>query len=81
VESLDRQCDGTTVAAAAWRREKRDRGPGPKGYEPFIDPLIPDTSGICGLAVFVHKNHSLDFNPLHYHFLIQNMSVLDPNKV
>ena len=45
VESLDRQFSGTTVAASAWRREKRDRGPGPKGYGPFIDPRIPDTSG------------------------------------
>ena len=81
VESLDRQFSGTTVAASAWRREKRDRGPGPKGYGPFIDPRIPDTSGICGLAVFVLKIHSLDSNPLLNHFLIQNMSVLDLNKV
>ena len=58
MESLDRQYGGTTVAVSAWRREKRDRGPGPKGYGLFITPLtrpvcIPDMSGICGLAIFV----------------------------
>ena len=79
VESLDRQYGGTTVAASAWRREKRDRGPGPKGYGPFIDPRIPDTSGICGLTVFVPKIHSLDSNPLLYYYSVQKVYNLDPN--
>ena len=71
VESPDCQFGGTTVAASAWRREKRDRGPGPKGYGPFIDPRIPDTSGICGLTVFVPKIHSLDSNPLLCYYSVQ----------
>ena len=71
VESLGRQKDKTEVAALAWRREKRDRGPGSKGYGPFIDPRIPDTSGICGLTVFVPKIHSLDSNPLLCYYLVQ----------
>ena len=66
VESLDRQYGGTTVAASAWRREKRDRGPGSKGYGPFIN-----TSGIYGLAVFVPKIHSLDSNPLLCYYSVQ----------
>ena len=73
VESLDRQFSGTTVAASAWRREKRDRGPGPKGYGPFIEPRIPDTSGICGLTVFVPKIHSLDSNPFLYYYSVQKV--------
>ena len=36
----------------------------------FIIPLIPDTFGICGLSV-LSKFHSLNSNPLLYHFLIQ----------
>ena len=71
VEALGRQNDGTEVAALAWRREKRDRGPGSKGYGPFIDPRIPDTSGICGLAVFAPKIHSLDSNPLLCYYSVQ----------
>jgi len=38
VESLDRQYGGTEVAMSAWRREKRDRGSGPKGYRLFLYP-------------------------------------------
>ena len=71
VEALGRQNDGTEVATLAWRREKRDRGPGPKGYGPFIDPRIPDTSDICGLAIFVPKIHSLDSNPLLCYYSVQ----------
>ena len=32
---------------------------------------IPDMSGICGLAVFVPKIHSLDSNPLLYYYSVQ----------
>ena len=70
-ESLGRQKDEIEVAALAWRREKGDREPGPKGYGPFIDPRIPDTSGICGLAVFVPKIYSLDSKPLLCYSLVQ----------
>ena len=73
VESRDRQYDGTAVAASAWRREKRDRGPGLKGYRPFIEPRIPDTSGIYGLTIFVPKIHSLDSNPFLYHYSVQKV--------
>ena len=32
---------------------------------------IPDTSGICRLADFVPKIHSLDSNPLLYYYSVQ----------
>ena len=32
---------------------------------------IQDTSGICGLAVFVPKIHSLDSNPLLCYYSVQ----------
>ena len=43
-----------------------------RGTSRFITPLyILDTFGICGLAVFVSKIHSLDSNPLLYYHLVQ----------
>ena len=40
---------------------------------------IPGMSGICGLAIFVLKIHSLDSNPLLYYYLVQKVYNLDPN--
>ena len=45
----------------------------------IIVPLILDTSGICGLAVFVPKIHSLDSNPLLCYYSVQKVYNLDPN--
>ena len=55
---------------------------GPKGYAPvFIVPLIPDTSGIRGLAQIIPKNvFSL---PIPFSVISQSKKVynLDPNRV